>query len=119
MTFGKTVGNIGYTRSRVGEPTAGIAKSATPTEAVLPVAHVKVEAELSENSTYTLTVIAHGQSASVRDVHPDDLAEQISRLIQVVAKAARNGDLTKSCDSGFPNYGLGNPRANRDNLRFT
>jgi hypothetical protein len=66
-----------------------------------------------------LTVAASGQATTVAGVSPDELAGGIARLIQVVSKAARNGDLTKNRQRDSHQYGLGAPRSNRDELRFT
>lgn len=121
MTFGTTVnaGNFGYTRYRDGEPTAGFAKSARSREAAdAAIAAVDVTATLESSGNYSITVSANGQSTTVHDVGPAELAERIARLIQVVAKAVRNGDLNKTRESGMPHYGLNTPRPNRENLRF-
>lgn len=121
MTFGTLVntGNIRYTRYRDSEPTAGLAKSARSREAPdAAVAAVDVAATLEPSGNYSITVSADGQSTTVHDVRPHELAEKIARLIHVVTKAVRNGDLNKTRDSGMPHYGLNTPRPNRENLRF-
>lgn len=117
MSFGKTVGNVRYTRSYTGERSAGLAGEINKA-APVPEAPVTVTAQLGQDGTYTLVVEAEGQSTTVRDVAPADLADRIAGAIHAVSKAIRNGDFAKHRQQEPFQLGLGTPRPNRDNLRF-
>lgn len=119
MTYGTEIQGVRRTRAWTGESGAGFAKTAAVRESEVPVeakaSKVSVEATLGRRG-YTLTVTAEGQSATVEDVHPAELAERIARLIQAVTKAARKGELTKSSQRDSSPFVMGRPTSGRDNL---
>lgn len=120
MTYGFDVNGFAKrTRSRVGENTAGIAKSAgqAKAEEAAPVS-IKVEATPAKDGTYTLDVSVNGDGAIVERVEAGDLAATIAQLIRKVSKAAAAGELEKSHRRDSSPLGMGAPRSNRDNLRF-
>ena len=95
MTYGMQVGPVVRTRAYTGESGAGFAKTAeVARKAAAPVAKVNVEATF-DGTAYALVVEADGQRAGVTDVRPDELADEIARVIAAVSKASRAGDLTK------------------------
>ena len=116
MSYGYMVGGVRRTRAYAGESGAGFAKTATVRKAAAPVvAKVNVEATF-DGIAYTLVVEADGQRATVTDVKPVELANEVARVLGAVTKALRNGDLSKHRQRDSSPLGIGTPRPNRDSL---
>lgn len=95
MSFGMDIGGVRRTRSFTGENTAGITKAAeqVETDDSAPV-RVDVTAVLADDG-YALTIKANGESHTLREVDPADLADELARVINAVAKAYRAGNLER------------------------